>query len=647
MDSSKETLVSGYRADIDGLRAVAILSVVAYHSFPKFIAAGFVGVDIFFVISGYLISSIIVRGLKSGRFSFKTFYVRRIARIFPALAVVLATSLLFGGFVLLPSEYKQLGKHVIGAVGFVSNFVLWGEAGYFDVLSRFKPLLHLWSLGIEEQFYLIWPLLLYFAYKYRVRLIYFVLILGSISFLTNIILVDGDRASLYYLPVTRFWELLLGSTLVCFRGTYSAPLFYKHVNFYSFIGFILIISSIFLLNKDLAFPGWWALLPTVGTFLIISSGANAWINRKLLSAKLLVWFGLISYPLYLWHWPLLTYLRITRLEPSSKEKLVAVGLSVLLAWITYRLVESPIRFGRDKTNKSKVLLIALFSVGAVGYYVYLRDGFILRSPNIYVKQQLEWNWWDDAKCASKYGGSPCQASSAPPKVLLLGDSFANQFFPGLSAIAGDAFPVLSSGSCPPLYGLSVGRRNSAYSCLDVQSNNLKALRNYPSIQTVIIIFNWQSVLDPNGDIILKSKNRYADGMLRRDLVLQGVSQTISQLKKLHKKIVLFYDIPNLGAETVGLERYCDLSSLNDCVINRDKIVNNRREVEFIISSLKTTYPDLTIFDPLDTFCDNNSCFMVHNKEMLYRNMTHLSADGSKFMAVSFLDFMTKSRAWGI
>jgi peptidoglycan/LPS O-acetylase OafA/YrhL len=199
-----------YRADIDGLRALAVLSVIGFHAFSFLNKGGFIGVDIFFVISGFLISTIIFDSLERDSFSFVEFYIRRIKRIFPALLLVLTASFIFGWFVLLPDEYKQLGQHIAGGAGFVSNFILWNESGYFDNAAITKPLLHLWSLGIEEQFYICWPLLLAFVWKRKWSFVAVTAIIGIISFAVNIYTLNKNSITAFYLPTSRFWELMIG-----------------------------------------------------------------------------------------------------------------------------------------------------------------------------------------------------------------------------------------------------------------------------------------------------------------------------------------------------------------------------------------------------------------------------------------------------
>lgn len=373
-----------YRSDIDGLRAVAVTSVVLFHAFPEILPGGFTGVDVFFVISGFLISTILYSNLEAGRFSMLDFYGRRIRRIFPALILVMAACYALGWFVLLPDEYAQLGKHMAGGAGFVQNFVLWSESGYFDNAAETKPLLHLWSLGIEEQFYIVWPILLWIAYRLKLNLLSITIVIAIVSFVLNIrgINVTKDLTATFYSPQTRFWELLIGATAayltlypsVKFKTlcaqvltglnklfqtiiwskdklkSMSAPgadAVKQHANGYSIAGLVLLLVGMALINKHRAFPGWWALLPTVGAVLLIIAGPQGIINRTLLSNKLMVGIGLISYPLYLWHWAILSFLRIMQGEvPLWWQRAIAVLLAVILSILTYRFVEKPIRFGK-------------------------------------------------------------------------------------------------------------------------------------------------------------------------------------------------------------------------------------------------------------------------------------------------------------
>lgn len=385
-----------YRPDIDGLRAVAVLSVVAFHAFPARINGGFIGVDVFFVISGFLITSIIYESLNRGTFSFAEFYSRRIRRIFPTLSIVLVASYALGWFVLLADEYEQLGKHIAAGAGFVSNYVLWAEAGYFDNSGETKPLLHLWSLGIEEQFYIVWPLILWTAWRGRIHLLAVTILIASVSFYLNLEGVREDATAAFYSPQTRFWELLAGGMLAWFVvykqdsfasyrlkiDVWIAKLFFLKAveprgaissNLASLLGSLLLVFGFSQITKDVSFPGGWAAIPVLAAVLIILAGPEAWINRNILSNKVAVWFGLISFPLYLWHWPLLSFLRIVEGEDVGRGLRVAViALSVVLAWLTYKLIDGPVRSGKYVSVNVWVLIGLMAIIGFFGYRTYMK-----------------------------------------------------------------------------------------------------------------------------------------------------------------------------------------------------------------------------------------------------------------------------------
>ncbi|MEE3719726.1 acyltransferase [Tumidithrix elongata RA019] len=303
-DLNKSTHIP-YRPDIDGLRAIAVVPVVIFHAFPESaLIGGFMGVDIFFVISGFLISLILLGDLNKKKFSFLTFYSRRILRIFPALITVLSFCLLVGWLSLFPDEYKQVAKHVASGTAFIVNLVLWNEVGYFDTSAALKPLLHLWSLGVEEQFYIIWPVLLLFIWKAKFGFFRTTLILGAASFFASIYIADTDQTQVFYSPLTRFWELMVGGNLaylVIKYNKYIENVEGRHHKFQSLIRALLniqsFIGSLFialgLLLFGISFPGFLlrflvVMLPVLGVFLLISFRPNAWINRKIISNKLLV-----------------------------------------------------------------------------------------------------------------------------------------------------------------------------------------------------------------------------------------------------------------------------------------------------------------------------------------------------------------------
>ncbi|OQX12249.1 MAG: hypothetical protein BWK76_17955 [Desulfobulbaceae bacterium A2] len=473
-----------YRPDIDGLRAVAVLMVLIFHAFPESLPGGFIGVDIFFVISGYLISSLILADLRGGHFSFRDFYARRIRRIFPALILVLATSYLLGWFFLLPDEYMGLGKHIAGGAGFISNFVLLAESGYFDRAAELKPLLHLWSLGIEEQFYFIWPLLLAAAWGRRFAPLGLILLLLTGSFFLNVDGVHGNSGSTYYLPFTRFWELMIGCLLGYVgpgaqnaltsrlgQAKNGADIARVLRNAASLAGVACIVAAGVFINRQSSFPGWWALLPTLGAFLLIAAGPLAWLNRSWLSHPFMVFTGLVSFPLYLWHWPLLTFPRLVSIDPPSPAlRAAALVVSFLLAWLTFRFVERPIRSCRAQARIVPILCLLMALVLTVGYGTYHSGGIAARmrekadysaffsnlqytrSHDLVFHDRHECNFYDILTNKPKPAIDPgCYTPRSKNIVFLWGDSHAQHLNYGLQATHPKDVSLLQVGSsgCPP------------------------------------------------------------------------------------------------------------------------------------------------------------------------------------------------------
>lgn len=495
-----------YRPDIDGLRAIAVLSVIGFHAFPSWVKGGFVGVDIFFVISGYLISTIIFGNLERGSFSYAEFYSRRIKRIFPALILVLVSSFIFGWYVLLATEYKQLGKHLASGAGFVSNFALWFESSYFDSDAKMKPLLHLWSLGIEEQFYIVWPLLLGFVWKHKWNFLTLTLLIAVASFAVNIFTVSDYPVGAFYSPLSRFWELMVGGILAYL--VLHKPQHLPQMRGQSIVGLILITLGIFLVSDNSMFPGWWALLPTIGAFLIISAGPDAWLNQHLLGSRFLVWIGLISYPLYLWHWTLLSFARIVEGQATSSEiRIALVFVSVALAWLTYRFIERPIRNCKQKTNRT--LTIALSLVMALicfaGFNAYERDGLTFRKANQSAISGGYYDWesgyrykqcfldagegHSNSSAFAAYCSGVTKGTIPKPIVLIWGDSHAASLYRGLynqkGSFSFDLAQYNASG-CPPIVDFFVDGRKG---CKEINQYVLQKIEELHP-ETVILSAYW-------------------------------------------------------------------------------------------------------------------------------------------------------------
>ena len=304
-----------YRADIDGLRALAVLGVVIFHAFPLLLPGGFIGVDIFFVISGYLISGILYKGHREGGFSFCEFYARRIRRLFPALIVMILLCAIYGWMILLPDEFQRMGKRMATGLVFIQNFSVWQEADYFDVAANLKPMLHLWSLAVEEQYYILFPLILFVLWK-RGGGVFWVLVILLVGSLAGCVMMSyWNKPTGFYLLPYRAWEFLCGALLAWWHYEKGhedeVPRWREGM---SWAGMGLLVAGMVTINSTAPYPGWRALVPVIGTLLLIEGGKDARANRLLLSHPAVVWVGLISYPLYLFHWPILSFLHIVKGE---------------------------------------------------------------------------------------------------------------------------------------------------------------------------------------------------------------------------------------------------------------------------------------------------------------------------------------------
>ena len=523
-----------YRADIDGLRALAVLSVVLFHAFPRWLAGGYVGVDVFFVISGYLISSILFTSLQKGTFSFVDFYSKRARRIFPALITVLFFVCLFGWYVLTPDEFSALGKHIAAGSGFVSNIALWLETGYFDTSADVKPLLHLWSLGVEEQFYIIWPFLLFVAARYRLNFLHVCVVLWLGSFLVNIAGIGQYASSVFYWPITRFWELLSGATLAYFSvfkerrdvGDWFANTEIARMAraIFPYIGLILLVGAIIGLDKSRAFPGWWAVIPVLGTGMIIAAGPNTFVNRVLLGNRLMVGIGLISYPVYLWHTPMLAFGHILLGNMSKELRLLLIAASFALALCTYLWVEKRFRTtaGTAKLVSRYMSLPALY----LAMLVYLVFGLTVffgliparntaRDVDHLLAAQHDWDF--PGKNFSKYSLSgPSfygRAGTDPSVAVFIGDSIVEQYGPRVDHVLSQGLHrtysvVFATGpGCPPIPNVIHVASHTHPTCRKA-TEAAYALARTVQVKKVIIGGNWDNYLqERNSDLMYRDSNR--------------------------------------------------------------------------------------------------------------------------------------------
>jgi peptidoglycan/LPS O-acetylase OafA/YrhL len=513
-----------YRPDIDGLRAIAVMLVVGFHAFPEAMPGGFIGVDIFFVISGFLITGLIVRDLDQQRFSLVAFYNRRIRRIFPALIVVLVVTLVLGWLWMLPAAYAQLSSDVFASAAFFANIALLLQSGYFDIESGKKPLLHLWSLGIEEQFYLFWPLILMLVARLRLNMLAAASVIGLLSFILNVALIGSNPVATFYLPFTRAWELLAGAALACSWSQVSQET--RPSNLRAGLGILLIAVAAIVLDTRHAFPGWWAVLPVAGSALLLSAPA-AWGCRQLLSSRPMVRIGLISYPLYLWHWPLFVFLAIIKFAPLTLlERGLIVGLSFVLAWLTYRFVEIPFRFGRPSPLKIAGLCAAMVLVAAAGGVVVEGRGFDFRLPaeiramTDVPEQTSQWRVHEcmlDLSHELSFAES-CAERDRRPLVLVWGDSTAGALLPGLR-------------QAQQTHDFGLAQFTSS-SCIPALNTDVAGTPNCRAINDKILALARE--LKPDIVLLHSTWDRYLD----------GVAATVAALKKeTNARVIVLGSVP--------------------------------------------------------------------------------------------------------
>jgi len=534
-----------YRPDIDGLRAIAVMLVVIFHAFPETMPGGFIGVDIFFVISGFLITGIIVRELDQERFSLLAFYNRRIRRIFPALIVVLCVTLVLGWLWMLPAAYAQLSSDVFASAAFFANIALLLQSGYFDIESARKPLLHLWSLGIEEQFYLFWPLMLMLVARLRLSMLAAVSIAGLASFVLNVALIGSNPVATFYLPFTRAWELLAGAALACSWNQLSHSRTVSNLR--AFVGIFLIATAAGVLDTKSAFPGWWAVLPVGGAALLLSAPA-AWFCRSVLASAPLVWIGLISYPLYLWHWPLSVFFGIINFAPLTLlERGLTVGLSFALAWLTYRFVEIRFRFGRPSPLKILSLGSGMVLIAAAGAVIVEGRGFDFRLPpeirdmaNV-PTQSAKWRFHEcllDLSHETSFADS-CVDRNRRPLIFIWGDSTAGALLPGLrKAQESRAFGIaqFTSSSCMPALNTDVA---GVPNCRAINDKVLGIAREIrPEI--VLLHSTWDRYLDGVAETVTALKKQTNAGVVVLGSVpwwKRGLPNEVLRYFMLHQRLI--------------------------------------------------------------------------------------------------------------
>jgi len=612
---------TAYRPDIDGLRAVAVLPVLLFHFQIKLFAGGFVGVDIFFVISGYLITQIILSDLDRGRFSIASFYERRLRRIFPALFTVLAVTTAAVCLVLLPTELEDYAKSLMAATVSFSNLYFWSQSGYFDAPASFKPLLHTWSLGVEEQFYLLFPLLTAFVYRKAKRLLPYVLgAIGLASFAASIWVMRSNQESAFYLPHLRAWELMVGALVSLGVVPQLRRRFVREAS--AAIGLLLIGFAIFHYSPATRFPGWTALAPCLGTGLVLAAGrSGSTFTGRLLSIKPMVWVGLISYSLYLWHWPVIVLQNTSGFFfsglPARTTKVLVFAICLALAWFSWRFVEAPFRTGPKRPSRAVIFkaslassILAMVAGGAiivlhgwpsrfkpealtVAEYLHYRG----TNPNparCFITSRDRYEDFDHDRCLTP---DPTKRN-----FLLIGDSHANHLWSGLAGLDGVHVMQASASLCTP----TIAQRTApAPGCARLMRFMFDEWLPHHHVDKLLIAAYWKE----------------AD--------LPYVAQTLEWAKANRIEVVLFgptvvYDspLPRILAESIQKN---DAASI---VKHRlDSVVDLDRMMRAVANAQSTRYVSMR-----DEICPQGDCRVYAEKDVpMQYDYGHLTEEGSRLI----------------
>jgi peptidoglycan/LPS O-acetylase OafA/YrhL len=652
-----------YRKDVDGLRGLAVAAVVLFHAgFPGF-SGGFVGVDIFFVISGFLITGIIVNEVESEKFTVTGFYNRRIRRIFPALISVYIFCFVAGLFIATPPEFLVFGESLIDSAIFISNHYFYAKSDYFDAAAHTKPLLHTWSLAVEEQFYLLWPVALLLLWKVSgssARL----LIIGLLGVVSLVyaeweIAADNQAAAFYLLPA-RGWELMLGAVLAIVISDIRVGL--RLANLLAATGLVLIVSSVALLSADSAFPGLLALPACLGTAMLIVAGyRNEPAFARLYSNSFVVFIGLISYSLYLWHWPIFSYWKLlSNRAPGAAEVLLLILLSVGLAVLSYRYIEQPFRKSHSAPPRARTLQYGAISILACVLLGLAASGtgglphrFGSEVAEIYSAanqkrtsrgcSELEPDIWPLSDCLLGKA-----QDNKKPTILLAGDSHAHHFAATLDALlinTNRTGQLLSRSTCLPLTGvrqLRAGRERQK--CIDFFSEMAHAVNRERGFEVVVLAARWASVTEDTWDeaVTRSTPSRLTDAIdpvvadvaASRRVLERSLRRMIEELRKKGTQIVLMGQVPPFTSDPVSCVGRARMHARqeNECFVSAEKVRKRLAFANELLKDLAAEYEGTYSFIPSEVLCDEKSCSPFLNETFIYRDDDHLNVPGAQQLA---------------
>ena len=637
----------GNRRDIDGLRALAVIPVVLFHFGFSTFSGGFVGVDVFFVISGFLITTILFREISAQRFSFIDFWARRARRIIPALSVVMLVTLALGWLLLTAKDFAELGRTVRYQSLFISNILFMREDGYFQPASDLKPLLHTWSLAVEEQYYIFFPLLLAVLIRYFRHWRWMLFAVLLVSFGLNIANIEHKPEFTFFSLPTRAWELLCGAMLAVIPAPKQAvrPWLYQTVGL---AGLAAVLVAVFTFDKSTVFPGWAALLPVLGTTALIWSGAQgASLTGRLLSLRPLVWVGLLSYSLYLWHWPVFVYANAISIDGIQPVEAIGwIALALGLAWLSLRYIELPFREKRLLASRNAVLaggLAAIVALVATGSAIRSADGVPQRLTGkaLEYAQSREWHA-GQMKCmlvtqdkeldkACLVGGN----EDVPATQLFWGDSHAAALLPAIENNArreGRPVWLYSMSACPPILSDDPRQR-----CKDFNEQTMERVRSL-GIKDVVLASNWSLYVygreDGDKKVLLNSQD---DTVQAEQRMAAALKARVAALRATGAQVWLFKEVPLQRKGTIN--RLTSLARIGRSAEGLGRPLEEHLARQHFLSSLfdsmSAADPGVHVIDPTPLMCGNGVCGIEVNGHSQYKDEDHLSDAGSSRLSPLF------------
>lgn len=684
---------NSYRPEIDGLRALAVLPVIFFHAGIEVFNGGYVGVDIFFVISGYLITTVILKDIEREKFSIIHFYQRRAKRILPALITTITLSLPIAVILLPPSDLENFSKSIISSLTFWSNFQFLSETGYFATPGEYKPLLHTWSLSIEEQFYILYPLFFVVFFTRNKKNFYLLILIilflslffaqwsGNLNFQypfidEDLLLYSKSFLTEFMMPFGRIWELALGAVcafLINSKNDYFEAKDEKIFlfNIFSSLGIFLIFFSFFYLSKNFPYPSFYTLIPTFGTALLILFSQENTFVKKLLSYKVLVFVGLISYSAYLFHYPIFSFIKYTSTNINNYIYIYIIPVVLFFSFLNWKFVEQPFR-KKNSSLKKFILFISisyLFLI-SIAVYIYTNDGLNKREAFILPKN-IEKSFVfseNGRKCfdvnyihKKENHKEICKIGNLDNEKIdfvVFGDSHIVNFYPLINELAkkyNKSGLFIGYSGCPPILNVyNLRRDQKEKNCHELNKIILKIV-NEQKINNLIFISKWVYYTDgdhlgANLNALSLKPRRSSNKNLSKEAFTQGLNSTLEVYEKIEKKVFIVEQAPQqmLGPKQIyyrsfNKDKMKFTNKLSHYSLHFNEHKKHQSFVKKILNNFEAKYKNLTLINLDDIFCNNpgKKCLIGNEKYSFYIDESHLSTQGANLTKKKFANIIEK------